>query len=83
MAQLHIQSGKAQQAREVLDIILNHNAGSWRAMELKGITFELDKDMKNALIMYQQGWEASCKNNPAIGFRLVLLHVLYICGRQK
>ena len=69
MAQLHIQAGKGQQAREVLDTILTHNLGSWRAMELKGITYELDRDMKNALIMYQKGWEASHKNNPAIGFR--------------
>ena len=69
LAQLHIQSGKFVQAREVLDTILSHNKGSWRALELKGLALEHEKDAIGSLKNYQEAWEASSQNNPAIGFR--------------
>ena len=73
LAQLHIQSGKFAQAREILDTILSHNAGSWRALELKGLTFEHEKNAPESLKIYQLAWDASSQNNPAIGFRYFIM----------
>ena len=45
------------------------DSGSWRALELRGQTFEMEKDVQKAIDHYRLAWKASYGNNPAIGYR--------------
>ena len=38
-------------------------------MELRGQTFEMEKDIRKAIDHYRLAWKASYGNNPAIGYR--------------
>ena len=39
-------------------------------MELKGISYEMERDEVNSIQFFKQAWEKSYGNNPAIGYRL-------------
>ena len=69
-AGLHLQNGKASLARDACDVVLKQNLGSWRALELKGISYEMERDEVNSIQFFKQAWEKSYGNNPAIGYRL-------------
>ena len=70
LAGLHLQNGKASLARDACDVVLKQNSGSWRALELKGISYEMERDEVNTIQFFKQAWEKSYGNNPAIGYRL-------------
>jgi len=65
-----INAGKPGKAREELEKILEKNRGCWRAMELRGITFEMEKNHEEATKSFEYAWKMCSHNNPAIGFRL-------------
>ena len=69
-----INSGKPAKAREELEKILEKNRGCWRAMELRGITFEMEKNYEEAMKSFEYGWKMCSRNNPAIGFRLAQIY---------
>ena len=44
-------------------------------MELRGITFEMEKNHEEATKSFEYAWKMCSQNNPAIGFRLAQSYV--------
>ncbi|RDD45285.1 Tetratricopeptide repeat protein 21B [Trichoplax sp. H2] len=70
LADVYIQSGKYDNATELLRHCLKHNKSCSKACEYMGHIMEKEQAYKDASDYYEFAWKFTNQSNPAIGFKL-------------
>ncbi|KAM9344194.1 tetratricopeptide repeat protein 21B isoform 2-T2 [Pholidichthys leucotaenia] len=70
LADIYIQSGKHDLAKELLKRCLSHNESCWKAYEYKGYIMEKEQSFCDAALDYEKAWKFGNQTNPTIGYKL-------------
>ncbi|CAG9531744.1 unnamed protein product [Cercopithifilaria johnstoni] len=70
LVDLYINQNKNDQASDILQTVLQHNASSMKAFEYKGYICEREQKWDEATAHYEEAWRLSKCRNPAIGYKL-------------
>lgn len=75
LADIYVQNGKYDLAKELLRRVLTYNRSCAKAFEYLGYVLEKEQMFKDAALHFENAWKLTAKSNAVVGYKLAFCHL--------